>query len=77
MTEIRGVARDAKLGAIVETEDRVVYCEGLARWPAGVSGSEVTVRGTLAQSDAFVMPSRYAAGTSGPIWILREWTRDA
>jgi hypothetical protein len=45
---VRGVARDAALGAVVVTDDgAVVYVDGLRAWPAAASGKRVEVKGTL------------------------------
>lgn len=42
-----GIARDAKLGALVETEGGVFWLDGVDAWPAGLSGRRVRVTGTL------------------------------
>ena len=76
MTTVRGIAQNAKLGAVVLADDRVVYCHGLDHWPTDVVGTTVVVHGVLEQTDAYVTPSPHAAGASGSVWILREWTRD-
>jgi hypothetical protein len=70
--EIRGTARDAKLGAAVVRADRsVVYCIGIERWPAELEGHDVVVTGRLEQTDEFTAGSG-EAGTNGPVWVLRD-----
>ena len=45
---VRGVARDAALGAVVVTDDgAVVYVDGLREWPPAASSRRVEVKGTL------------------------------
>lgn len=47
---LRGVAADAKSGAVVQTDDgKTVYVDGLERWPAELAGHRVEVVGRLAQ----------------------------
>ena len=40
-----GVARDAKLGAVVETGEGLVWIDGLVSWPEGLAGRRVRAEG--------------------------------
>jgi ketosteroid isomerase-like protein len=69
-----GVARNAKLGAIVIAGDHVVYCDARAEWPADVDGRPVVVAGTLT-SRSFPTPTvglrdERSAGPEGTAWTL-------
>ncbi|MEM2900165.1 MAG: hypothetical protein QXT63_05185 [Thermoplasmata archaeon] len=44
---IKGIARDAKNGAVLLAEDNVIYIGGLDFWPSEVEGKVVTVSGIL------------------------------
>jgi hypothetical protein len=45
---IRGVARDARMGAVVLPEDRTpIYIDGLEEWDDDVSGESIEVTGML------------------------------
>jgi hypothetical protein len=48
-TTLRGVARDAKGGAVVVTDRGPVYIAGLDAWPAALAGRTVEVTGVLRQ----------------------------
>jgi hypothetical protein len=70
---VQGIARSARLGAVVVNEDLHVYCLALGRWPAQAIGQPVVVRGRLELSSEFVAPEDgTAAGTEGPVWVLRD-----
>lgn len=77
---LEGVARDAKLGAALETADRgVVYLEGRAAWPPDLVGRRVVVEGELALVDdalaARVDPDgAVSQGTAGGDLVLRAAT---
>lgn len=78
---VAGTARDAKLGAVIVTEDdEVVYFLGLDRWPADVAGMRIVAHGTLEQTDRFTAttgPSgEVGQGTSGPVWVLYDGRYD-
>ena len=45
---LKGIARDAKGGAVLLTEEKIpVYIEGLDSWTSSVEGSRVSVSGVL------------------------------
>jgi len=44
---IRGVARNAKNGAVVVADDIAIYILGLECWPDEVYGKKITVTGIL------------------------------
>jgi hypothetical protein len=48
-TTLRGVARDAKGGAVVVTDRGPVYILGLDAWPTALAGSTVEVMGVVRQ----------------------------
>ena len=48
-TTLRGVARDAKGGAVVVTDRGPVYIAGLDAWPAALAGRTVEVTGVVRQ----------------------------
>jgi len=79
--EVHGTARDAKIGAAVLTEDRlVVYCLGTDRWPPEIEGNPVIAKGLLEQTDEFAADGaagEASAGTTGAVWVLRgcEYTK--
>ncbi|HEY0255007.1 MAG TPA: hypothetical protein VGC41_25950, partial [Kofleriaceae bacterium] len=67
-----GRAGNAKLGAIVEAGELVVYCRGMEAWPEKLVGTTVTVTGTLVQDHSYeVQPGAMTQGTNGPIWALQ------
>ncbi len=60
---LRGVAADAKSGAVVVTDEgQTVYVAGLERWPAGLAGRRVEVTGRLAQKKLIPDPVVSDAG---------------
>jgi hypothetical protein len=73
-TGVKGTARNAKLGGIIQTESQLnVYCGGVTEWPNDVNGKVVTAFGTLTRSDKFEAHGsggEISQGTSGPIWLL-------
>lgn len=76
--EVRGVAEDAKGGAVIITEDgEVVYMGGLDAWPAELRGKQVIARGRLEKTDYLPDPvvsddGAMSAGASGLETVLRE-----
>jgi len=44
---IVGIARNAKLGAVVDVAGQIVYCGDRPEWPPNVAGTPVVVAGTL------------------------------
>jgi hypothetical protein len=69
--DVRGLAGNAKLGAVVMLTNRTpVYCLGLEEWPDKVNGTQVTAHGKLELSSQFIAPPG-GAGTDGPVYVLR------
>jgi hypothetical protein len=63
---LRGVARDAKGGAVLVTLDnQVVYLEGLSSWPGEVVGKSVTATGRLVEK-------KYLPDPQDPSGTLRQ-----
>lgn len=47
LTTIRGTAENMKVGAVVLTENRVYYIDGLTNWEDSIDGKRVIVSGIL------------------------------
>ncbi len=66
-----GTARDAKLAAAVVVDSSPIYCLGQERWPEGVAGQEVELRGVLVRSDRYAAKvdadGAISQGTEGPV----------
>jgi hypothetical protein len=78
---VEGLARNAKLGAVVVSDALLVYCldaEGGA-WPDEWNGKKVVATGTLEFTEEFVAPTdehgAVSAGTDGGVYVLRSSTR--
>jgi hypothetical protein len=77
---LRGVAADAKGGAVLQTDDgRVVYVDGLERWPDAVAGHPVKAQGRLTRRklipDPVVGPAgERSAGAVGDQTVLEQAT---
>lgn len=74
-TSVSGTARSAKLAAVVVlTDGTPVYCLELEKWPVELEGATVIAEGMLETTEQFSGgPDRpQAAGTSGPVWVLRD-----
>jgi hypothetical protein len=71
-----GDARDAKGGAVVvEDGGRVVYVDGVDRWPEAVSGRRVAVTGVLVERKKIPDPvvndaGEHSAGALGEQWVI-------
>lgn len=75
---VHGIARSARLGAVVVNEDLHVYCLALGPWPAETIGQPVVVQGRLELSGEFVTPdAATSAGTEGPVWVLRDCRQES
>jgi hypothetical protein len=78
---VKGIARDAKISAVVVAGNLVVYCLGLAKWPSEVSGKSVLAHGRLEQTAEFAATrgpgGEVSAGTDGPVWVLRDCRYEA
>lgn len=47
LTTIRGTAENMKVGAVVLTENRIYYIDGLTSWENTITGKQVIVSGIL------------------------------
>lgn len=69
-----GVARNAKLGAVVEAGHQAVHCAGRDAWPPEVDGKPVVVAGALTARSAPPLPigpgGERSAGAEGVTWTL-------
>jgi hypothetical protein len=79
-----GVARDARMGAVVLLADTPVYVVGLDAWPTELHGQRVRVEGRVEERKLAPDPSvgpdgAQTAGMEGVAWVLAEatWRRDA
>ena len=76
LVRFQGIARNAKLGAVVQGEGLVVYCKGMDSWPSDRVGKPVTVSGVLERTDAFkatVGPGgEIGQGTMGGDYVLES-----
>lgn len=72
----RGVAQNAKLGAIILIEDFPIYVSGLAAWKAPFVGKQIEVAGTLVKTGGPAIQTNefggVSAGVSGPIYSLEN-----
>lgn len=75
---VTGAALNAKLGPVVSTGGLVIYCFGRQEWSADQVGQQMSVTGTLEQTDEFkaeVGPDgEQTAGTGGRDWVIRDCT---
>jgi hypothetical protein len=75
---VTGAALNAKLGPVVSTGGLVIYCFGRQEWSADQVGKQMSVTGTLEQTDEFkaeVGPEgEQTAGTGGRDWVIRDCT---
>jgi len=71
-TTVSGTARTAKIAAvIVLTDGTPVYCLELEKWPVELEGAPIVAEGTLETTEQFAAGPG-AAGTNGPVWVLRD-----
>ena len=76
---LRGVARDAKGGAVVVTDRGPVYVAGLDAWPAALAGRTVEVMGVVRQAKHLPDPvgpgNTVAQGAWGeqPVIVEATW----
>jgi hypothetical protein len=72
---IEGMARNAKLAAVVVHGDLIVYCLDHDSWPADLDGKKVAAQGTLEYTGEFqakTSPSgEVSQGTGGKVFVLR------
>jgi hypothetical protein len=85
---VMGVAADAKLSAVVQSEELLVYCMGKGaegmlvetRWPEEVVGQRVAVTGLLERSEQFMAVTgpdgAITQGTDAPILALVDYTHE-
>jgi hypothetical protein len=78
--QVRGIAQDDKLSAVVEAKGVTVYCLDLERWPADRIGKLAVIEGTVERTEEFAArPARppdglESQGTSGAIFVIRRCT---
>lgn len=74
--QVAGTALNAKLGPVVSVGGLVVYCFGRQEWSTAQVGTQITVTGTLEQTDEFkaeVGPDgEQSAGTGGRDYVIRD-----
>ena len=76
---IEGTAYDAKGGAVLRTDDAVVYIAGKASWPADVVGGRVRATGILSEEKIVPDPEvgadgAVSAGAAGLQKVLKDST---
>lgn len=73
---IEGVARNAKLAAVVLAGDRTIYCLERESWPEDIDGKRVVVQGVVESTDEFQArrsPSgEISQGTEGSVLVIRK-----
>jgi hypothetical protein len=74
--KVVGTAQNAKLGAVIEDEDLLVYCLDRDSWPKDVTGTRVAVLGTIEWTEEFAAArsptGEISAGTDGGIFVIRH-----
>ena len=74
--QIVGIARNAKLSALLQGPGLSVYCIDEPEWPAPLVGQTIRVTGRLERSDAFTArrdpDGAISAGTEGPVWVVHD-----
>ena len=74
---ITGTAQNAKLSAVVQTGDLVVYCLDRPSWKDR-AGKPVSVEGKLEQTREFEAQvddgGAISQGTGGPVFVIRACT---
>lgn len=74
--EIKGLAKDAKAGAVVLNEENTpIYIKGLAFWPDELFDKQVIVKGTLRLLKLIPDPvmtedGGHSTGAWGKDWVL-------
>jgi hypothetical protein len=76
---VLGEAKNAKLSAVVETDDDfVVYLVEMRSWPGTIEGQRVEATGILGKRESSVATTgpggEVSQGTEKPIHVLREAT---
>ena len=79
---IRGVAHNAKAGAVIVTDrDEVVYLGGIREWPEGVIGKRIVKEGVLRRQriypDVKVEGEARSQGLPGDQFLLEVEPRQA
>lgn len=73
---VEGVARNAKLAAVVVAGDRVIYCLERESWPEDIDGKRVAVRGVVESTDEFQARrgpnGEISQGTEGSVLVIRK-----
>lgn len=76
--EIKGLAKDAKAGAVVLNEDETpIYIKGLNFWPDELFGKQVIVKGTLKLLKLIPDPvmtedGGHSTGAWGKDWVIED-----
>ncbi|MCU0428772.1 MAG: hypothetical protein MUF42_02260 [Cytophagaceae bacterium] len=74
-TSITGICYNAKGGAVLVSEEKVVYVWGLQAWEEQWLGRSRTLRGVLEEQSIFPDPvnenGEYQQGATGKQWVLR------
>jgi ketosteroid isomerase-like protein len=74
-----GIARNAKLGAVVLSGDHAVYCDGPGAWSPELEGKPVFVTGALTRRSTLAPPvgprGERSAGADGTAWMLASCAR--
>ncbi len=63
--ELSGIAQNAKLGAVVQVDGRVIYVKGKDRWESAVVGTKVQVKGVLRKFEAPAAQQKDGAWSAG------------
>ena len=73
---LRGVAADAKLGAVILVQEEPIYATGVESWPASVRGRRVQATGILRRRklapDPVPRDHAIPQGAWGDSWVLDE-----
>lgn len=75
---VEGKAGNAKLGAVVQLKNTVIYVDGLDNWPADwPEGAKVRVSGIVTRREGPAPSGELSGGPTGPVFLLREprWER--
>jgi hypothetical protein len=76
MVAFKGIAQNAKLGALVLTKDLGIYCLDKGEWPENLVGHEIKVEGLLELTDEFAAKAApdgsISQGTLGKDLVIRR-----
>lgn len=79
MTELTGIAENAKAGAVLIVDGAPIYIRTLAAWPQAMRGKTVKVKGRLVETKLIPSPERgpkgeISQGAEGKQWVLEDAT---